>query len=141
MARRADLKRNEARVTRAVLRAPTATQAEIARMAWISQTTVNKHIQKIEKKVNKDDRILALCEDDFSIVRLAQGIIKDKLTDPEQVDKMRAIEVSQVARDSSARYTLFVGKITDELWGMKEVNLDWKTLLELEKIRRDLLLD
>jgi hypothetical protein len=54
---------------------------------------------------------------------------------------MRAIEVSQVARDSSARYTLFVGKITDELWGMKEVNLDWKTLLELEKIRRDLLLD
>lgn len=89
----------------------------------------------------KDDRIVALCEDDFSIVRIAQGIIKDKLTDPEQVAKMRAIEVSQVARDSSARYTLFVGKVTDDLWGLKEMNLEGKTLLELEKIRRDLLLD
>jgi hypothetical protein len=118
MARRADLKRNEARVTRAVLRAPTATQAEIARMAWISQTTVNKHIQKIEKKVNKDDRILALCEDDFSIVRLAQWIIKDKLTDKKQVAKMRAVEVSQVARDSTARYTLFVWPATDQDWGL-----------------------
>lgn len=141
MAKRSDVKRNEARVTRALLRAPTATQAELAAMAWLSPSTVNKHIQKAEKKQMKDDRIIGLCDDDFEIVRIAQGIIKDKLTDKKQVDKMRAVEVSQVARDSSARYTLFVGKVTDELWGMKEINLDWKTLLELEKIRRDLLLD
>ena len=50
MAKRADCKRNEARLARAVLRAPLATQAELATMAWISQTTVNKHIQKIDKK-------------------------------------------------------------------------------------------
>lgn len=120
---------------------PTATQAEIAKEAWVSQKTANKTIQKLQKKELKDDKIVGLCEADFDIVRLAQGIIKDKLTDKKQVDKMRAIEVSQVARDSSARYTLFVGKITDEMWGLKELNLDGKTLLELEKIRRDLLLD
>lgn len=121
MAKRADCKRNEARLARAVLRAPLATQAELATMAWISQTTVNKHIQKIDKKQLKDDRIVWLCEDDFAIVRQAQAIIREKLSDKKQVDKMRAIEVSQVARDSAARYTLFVWPATDEAWGITNV--------------------
>lgn len=39
---------------------------------------------------------------------------------PEEKEKMRTGEISQVAKESAARYTIFRGSITDESGGMKD---------------------
>lgn len=138
---RADDRRNRARITAATIRAPLATQEEIAKMAWVSQKTANKTIQKLQKKELKDDRIVGLVQQDLDIVVMAQKIIVDKFNNPEEVKWMRVTEVSNVARESAARYTLFGWAMTDEMGTLKEMNLAGKSLAELEQIRKDLLLD
>lgn len=112
--RRADKKKNIAKVAKAIIQDPLATQREIAKKAWVSNWTAHNMKKEVEQTWAKDDRIVWLVEDDFEIVRIAQGIIKDKLLNEEEVAKMKVTDVSTVAKDSAARYTIFWGKATDE---------------------------
>jgi len=129
----------------AVAKNPLANSKELMKATWLSMWAVHKHKKQLENSwevgVFKTQAIEQIINKDLDIVHLAQDIIINKFKDKENIKGMKATEVSSVARDSAARYTLLKGNVTDEMWGLKELNLDWKTLLELEKIRRDLLLD
>lgn len=73
----------------------------------------------MEKNGAKDDRIVGITETDINIVQLAQKEIERRLKKAEELEKMRTIEISQVAEKSAARYTLFRGNATDENGGLK----------------------
>lgn len=111
--------RNIKEIAKVVLEDPLLTQREIAKKTWLWKTTVQERLQDV--KTTKDDRIVWLTDDDFDIVRLAQGIIKNKLNDVKEVKNMKVTEVSSVARDSAQRYTIFRGKITDDQGGLKDI--------------------
>lgn len=68
----------------------------------------------MEKNGVKDDRIVGITETDLKIVQLAQNEIERRLKKTEELEKMRTIEISQVAEKSAARYMLFRGNATDE---------------------------
>lgn len=121
MSNRADRKKNVAKVAKVIIKDPLKTQREIAKETWVSLGTANSAKREVEQSWTKDDRIVGLTEDDFDIVRLAQGIIKDKLEDKKQVAKMKVTDVSSVARDSAQRYTIFRWPVTNNEWGLKDI--------------------
>lgn len=127
MTRRADAKRNLAKVAKVALKNPLATQREIAKEAGVWLGTVNFHKKKLEQNWTKDDRIVGILDSDLNIVTLAQDAIIEKLTDPEQRKKTWMGEISRVAAESSRRYAIFGGKVTDEFGWLKEV---WQLSLD-----------
>ena len=118
---RSDKLRNRAKVIKATLQNPLASQREIAKQQWVSHETVNRVQKEMWQTVTKDDRILWICEADLAIIKLWQKIIADKLNDKKYVKKMRASEVSQVIAENTKRYSLFKWDATDEQGWIKQV--------------------
>lgn len=123
---RAESKRNKAKVIKALIKNPLASQREIAKEAWVTVWTVNNKLNQVKQWEIKDDRILWICDADLEIVKLWQQIIKEKLTNKKVVDKMKAGEVSQVIAENTKRYTLFKWDATDKDWGLKSI--EWITI-------------
>jgi hypothetical protein len=64
----------------------------------------------------KDDRILWVCEDDFTIVKLTQKETIRRLHSPE---KESFSDIIRAWTESTKRYTIFKWEITDNSGGMK----------------------
>ena len=116
---RADKKRNIAKVAKEILKNPLLTEKEIAQKTKLGKWTIHRAKKEVEKNGVKDDRIVGITETDLKIVQLAQNEIERRLKKTEELEKMRTIEISQVAEKSAARYMLFRGNATDEKWGLK----------------------
>lgn len=129
MSKRADAKKNLAKVAKAVMKDPLATQREIAEKAWVWLWTANRAKKQLEQNGTKDDRIQGILDSDIAIVALAQGAIVEKLTDPEQRKKTGMWEISRVAAESTKRYTIFGWDVTDEKWALKD--LSWLSVSDL----------
>lgn len=116
---RSDKAKNIDKIASALVVDPLATAREIEQMTWISKSTVATHKNNLDKIGQKDPRIIALTDKDLQIVIKAQEIINNKLNDEELVKTMNIRDISTVAKDSSARYSIFRWDITDTMWWMK----------------------
>lgn len=115
---RVDKKKNISKITKEILINPLQTQRELASKIWIWKTTVQENLKDI--KATKDDRIVSITDTDIKIVELWQREIDRRLQDKEELDKMRTVEISQVIKESTARYSLFKWDATDKDWWLKK---------------------
>ena len=115
---RVDALKNKKKLAKNVLTNPLKTQRERAEELWIWKTTVQEHLKELN--TTKDDRIIWITDKDLKIVRLWLDEIERRLSDREELEKMRTSEISQVIRENTARYTLFRWTATDENGGLKE---------------------
>lgn len=134
---RVDKKKNLEKIAKVVVKNPRATEREIAKATGLWNWTINRLKQEVEQIGAKDDRILTLTNTDFDIVILAQQRIQEKLADEAEMKKTRIGEISNVAKDSAARYTVFRWAVTDENGAMKD--LTSLSIQQLEEHRRLLL--
>lgn len=111
---RVDKEKNIAKVATSLLKDPLQTAREIADDVWKWASTVNRVRKELAQTGTKDDRILWICDADLEIVQLWQKIIRDRLTNPEELEKITARDVSGIIKENTARYSLFVGNATDE---------------------------
>lgn len=118
---RKDKAKNVDIVASELIKNPFITQRKLAEKTDLALGTVNSAIQIIEQTwtLQKDERIVHLTNKDLEIVELAQDLIREKLMNKEITDKMNAKDISTVAKDSSARYTIFRGEATDSQWALK----------------------
>jgi DNA-binding transcriptional regulator YhcF (GntR family) len=117
---RADKATNIANVAKELINDPLATQRELADRANVWLWTANRVKQEMEQNGTKDDRIIGITDTDLSILTIGQREIERRLNDKDEVEKMRTVEISQVIKESTARYSLFRGSATDDKWGLKE---------------------
>ncbi len=115
---RTDKQINHNKVAKDVLLNPLKTQRDRALDLWIWKTTVQEHLQEV--KTTKDDRILFITDTDLNIVEKGQKEIDRRLSESEELGKMRTVEISQVLKESTARYSLFRWSATDKEWGLKD---------------------
>ena len=116
---RVDKEINHNKVAKSVLLNPLATQRERASELWLSKTAIQEHLQEV--KVTKDDRIVSITDTDLNIVEKGQKEIDRRMSDSDELGKMRTVELSQVLKESTARYSLFRWSATDEQWGLKQI--------------------
>lgn len=121
---RADKAKNIAKVAKVALKNPLASQREIADEANVWLWTANRIKQELEQNGTKDERIIWITDKDLSILTIGQREIERRLNDKDEVEKMRTVEISQVIKESTARYSLFRGNATDEQWWLKEVIIE-----------------
>lgn len=114
---RTDKAINHEKVVQDVLLNPLKTQRDRSEDLWLWKTTIQEHLQEV--KTTKDDRIIKVTDKDLSIVEKWQNEIDKRLWDAEHLATMRTIEISQVIKESTARYSLFRWSATDEQWWMK----------------------
>ena len=114
---RVDKAKNHNKVVKDVLLNPLKTQRERAEDLWLWKTTIQEHLQEV--KTTKDDRIISITNTDLNIVEKGQKEIDRRLSESEELSKMRTVEISQVLKESTARYSLFRWSATDEQWGLK----------------------
>lgn len=97
------------------------TVEERAKATWIGKSTMQRNLQELGQKGSKDDTIVAITDSDISIVIAWQLEIDRRLKDRDELMKMRTVEISQVIKESTARYALFRGNATDENWWLQDL--------------------
>lgn len=118
---RSDKKTSVASVVKVALLNPLDSQRDIAEKAGVWLWTANRVLQEVEHTGTKDERIVWITNTDLSIVTLGQSEIDRRLKDKEELWKMRTVEISQVIKESTARYSLFKWDATDENGWLKNV--------------------
>jgi len=119
---RVDKAKKISSVTKELLENPLQTVREVAEKTGVSKSSVASYIQEdLDKLGLKDDRILWITDTDLSILTIGQREIERRLNDKEEVEKMRTVEISQVIKESTARYSLFRWSATDKDWGLKGI--------------------
>lgn len=119
---RIDKAKKVSSVTKELLENPLQTVREVAEKTGVSKSSVASYIQEdLDKLGLKDDRILWITDTDLSILTIGQREIERRLNDKEEVEKMRTVEISQVIKESTARYSLFRWSATDKEWGLKGI--------------------
>lgn len=121
MTERSDKKKNYNKIVKSVVNNPLQSQREIAKETWLGKTTVQGHLKDLPK-TTKDDRIKSLTDKDFKCIELWVLEIQRRLSDKEELEKMRTPEISQVIKENTARYTLFVWEATDEQGWAKDMS-------------------
>lgn len=127
---RIDKEINVAKVTNVLLHNPLATEREVAEIAWVSNWTAHNTIKEIEQNWAKSEKIEAIATKDISIIEMYQDLsiytfskLKKWIEeDPKfQVSIWSLKDLSIIAKESTARYTLFKGKATDENGWMNSI--------------------
>lgn len=120
---RSDKKKNIAKVAKTILKNPTASEREIAKIAWVSNGTAHNAKTEIEQSwaLAKDPRIKAISDDDLVIVKLVQKETIVRLEDPEELKKINALDLNRIGDISIKRHSLIIGKGTDALGWMNVV--------------------
>lgn len=113
--------KNIEKVAKERLLNPLATTREIEEITWIDHSTVSRIDWQLQQTATKDGRILSITDKDLSIVEKGQQEIDRRLSDSQELAKMRTNEISTVLKDSTARYSLFRGNATDEQGGLKNI--------------------
>lgn len=119
---RADKAKSLSEVKKILVTTPLATDREIAEETWLWKSTVNRAIQEMGQAGAKDANIIKITDADLWIVTIGQLEIERRLKDKEELKQMRTVEISQVIKESTARYSLFRWNATDNEWGLKWID-------------------
>lgn len=124
---RTDKAKNIAKVTEVLVNNPLLTVREVADETWISKSSVANYINEdLDKIGQKSKDIIEITEKDKEAIKLAQRIIIQSLE--KHVEKseaswwlwlQEALQASWLAKESTARYSLFRWNATDEQGWMK----------------------
>lgn len=115
---RADKKNNIAKVAKAVLNDPLATQREIADNANVWLWTANRVISELEQIGTKDDRIIWLTDKDFELMKQIQEVKFKRLQEDEQINNN---DLDKWENTAVKRYSLFRWSATDKDWWLKGI--------------------
>lgn len=115
---RSDKKKNLADVLSEAIKNPLKSQENIAKDLWLWESSVSRAFQEMEENgsIKKIPEIRDICKDDFKIVKLTQKETIRRLTDPE---KETFSDIIRAWAESTKRYAIFKGDITDEAGGLK----------------------
>ena len=109
------------KVSAALLNNPLGSVREIAAEAGTHHKTVENLLPEIrQSSPAKDPRILSITDTDLEILTLGQREISRRMKTAEELEKMRTVEISSVAKESAARYTIFRGAATDNEGALKD---------------------
>lgn len=111
---RSDKAKNIAKLIKEIIKNPLSTERELAKITWLSKTTVHNLKKELDQIWPKSENILEICRTDFNIVKLWQAEINRRLWISSELDKMRTFEIAQTIEKSEKRYMLFKWKATDE---------------------------
>lgn len=108
---------------------PLQTEEQVAEKIGINRKTVNRLKQEMPEIVAKQDDILAITNVDREIIELSQYLSKWKLLVMKKAFEenwdieLRDVKTgSEIAKESTARYSLFRWSATDEQWGLKQID-------------------
>lgn len=116
---RSDKKKNIAKVAKVALKEPLLSRDEIAKKAGVGSWTASRALSELDETGRKDPRIISITDVDLNIVEKWQEEIDRRLSNTEELKKMRTVEISQVLKESTARYSLFRWTATDDEWWLK----------------------
>lgn len=127
---RTDKAKNMKALKTELLKNPLQTEEQLWEKLWVHRVTVNRLKEEMHEIVTnaKNDDILAITWKDREIIDLSQEISLHKLRWYKKlIDEwiildieMRDVKtVSEIAKESTARYALFKWDATDNEWGLK----------------------
>ena len=119
---RSDAKKNLKKVAAEVIKNPLASEREIAKRTGLSKGNVNDKLGKLDH-IDRTSTVVAIEESDLEIVTLVQSINLERLRDPAERAKIKAIELAHIAKISSERYSKFAGENTNDEGGERKVEI------------------
>ncbi len=128
---RVDKAKNIKALKKELLKKPLQTEDELAEKLWVNRKTINRLKQEMPEIVTdaKDRDILDITDEDKFIIQMSQAISRQSLweivnkiaEDPDfKIELRDAKTASEIAKESTARFTIFRWSATDEQWGLKE---------------------
>lgn len=128
---RVDKQKNIKALKNELMKNPLQTEEELAKKIGIARGSVNRLKDEMSEIVTnaKNSDIIEITDEDKLIIQMSQAIsryslwaIVNKLDDdPSYVLELReAKTASEIAKESTARYSLFRWNATDEQGGLKE---------------------
>ena len=132
---RVDKQKNIKALKEELLKKPLQTEEELWAKIWIDRRSVNRLKWEMSEIVTnaKNNDIIAITDEDKLIIQMSQAISRHSLwtiinkldQDPEYVLELReAKTASEIAKESTARYSLFRWNATDKEGGLKEVTIE-----------------
>ena len=127
---RVDKAKNIKALKAELLKNPLQTEEELWRKIWIARGSVNRLKDEMSEIVTnaKDSDILEITDEDKLIIQMSQAISRHSLwtiinkldEDPSYaLDLREAKTASEIAKESTARFSLFRWSATDDQWGLK----------------------
>lgn len=113
-----------------LLKKPLQTEEELADKLWVHRVTVNRLKEEMHEIVTnaKNSDIMEITDEDKLIIQMSQAISRHSLwtiinkldEEPNYVLELRdAKTASEIAKESTARYSFFRWEATDKDWWMK----------------------
>ena len=122
---RNDKAKNIAKVLKEVITDPLLTVREIEENTWVSKSTASRIInEELGQIGTKSEIIQNICKDDINLVQLWLKELSRRFSSIEELQQIRATEISTIIKESSARYTLFSWETTDDKWWLKTSAVD-----------------
>ena len=119
---RVDAKKNLKKVAIEVLKDPLASSQKLADRAGVSRQTVDNKLAQLGN-VERTSAVVAICDTDLEIVQLTQSINLERLQDPEERAKIKALDLANIAKISQERHTKLMGDNVNKNGGEKQINI------------------
>lgn len=127
---RVDKAKNIKALKTELLKNPLQTEEELWKKIWIDRRSVNRLKEEMSEIVTnaKNSDIVEITDEDKFIIQMSQALSRHSLwtiinkldDDPTYVLELReAKTASEIAKESTARYSLFRWSATDKEWGLK----------------------
>lgn len=129
---RVDKAKNIKALKSELLKNPLQTEEELWKKLWIARWSVNRLKEEMSEIVTnaKNSDIVEITDEDKFIIQMSQALSRHSLwtiinkldEDPTYVLELReAKTASEIAKESTARYSLFRWSATDKEWGLKGI--------------------
>lgn len=129
---RVDKAKNIKALKNELLKNPLQTEEELWKKLWIARWSVNRLKEEMSEIVTnaKNSDIVDITDEDKFIIQMSQALSRHSLwtiinkldEDPTYVLELReAKTASEIAKESTARYSLFRWSATDKDWGLKGI--------------------
>ena len=115
---RTDAKKNIDKIAWSLAKNPLQTVREVEKDTGVSKSTVAKHIDKVDKLGQKDDRIISLTDKDYELMKMYQMEKETRITTAS--GDINNNDLDKWENTATRRYSLFRWEATDE-WGWAKV--------------------
>lgn len=138
---RVDKAKKIEKVTEELLKNPLQSVREVANKTWVSKSSVASYINEdLDKLGQKDEKIISITDTDREIILKAQIIVLDSLDKHIEISQasgwlslQEALQASNLAKESTARYTIFRGSATDDKGWLNDI---WSILWMIQGMNK-----
>ena len=115
---RKDKLKNKSEVAKALLKNPTLTEREVAKVAWVSPSTAHEHIKDFEQSQAEGKIMDRILSKDDEIIELVNSLtfdhIKAKVDNKEQLESVEVKILWDLANNSTKRKAIFGDSTKDK---------------------------